>query len=161
MTSFLETTSKWLDRLVSWMVIFLLGLMVIITTAGVIWRYGFNSALSWSEELGRYLLVWVSFLGATLATYQKSHIGITLFFDRLPAKVQFWIEVIVDLIIILFMGALLVGGIKTLPFIHVRTAPTLFIPMSIPYLIMPFSAGVIIFHILVRLIIDFNKRGGG
>lgn len=158
MISLLETTSKWLDRLASWMVIFLLSIMVIVTSAGVISRYGFNSALCWTEELGRYLLVWVSFLGATLATYKKSHIGISLVFDRLPLKVQFWIGAIVDIIILLFMSSILIGGIKILPFIHVRIAPTLSIPMSVPYLIMPFSAGVIIFHILVQLIISFKKE---
>ncbi|MBU0462064.1 MAG: TRAP transporter small permease [Proteobacteria bacterium] len=158
MTSLLETTSKWLDRLASWMVILFLSFMVIVTTTGVISRYGFNSALSWSEELGRYLLVWISFLGATLATYKESHIGISLVFDRFPIRGQFWVGVIVDIIIILFMGSILIGGIKTLPFIHVRISPTLTIPMSVPYLIMPFSAGVIIFHIQVRLVISFKKR---
>ncbi len=158
MISALETISKWLDRLLSWMLIFILSVMVVVTTAGVIWRYGLNNALSWSEELGCYLLVWVSFLGAALGTSHGSHIGITLVFDRLPLKVQFWIGAIVDIIIIFFMGSILIGGIKTLPFIHARISTTLFIPMSIPYLVMPFSAGVIIFYIIARLITGFKKR---
>lgn len=158
MNLLLEMTSKWINRLVSWMLVALLSLMITVTTAGVISRYGFNSALSWSEELGRYLLVWISFLGATLATYKKSHIGISIVFDRLSLRFQFWVGVIVDLIVILFMGTILIGGIKMLPFIHARTAPTLSIPMSIPYLIMPIAAGVIIFHILIRLVIGFRKK---
>lgn len=144
------SASAWLDRAVSWMVVGLLGVMVIITTAGVVSRYGFNAALSWSEELGRYLLVWVSFLGASLATYRGSHIGISILFDRLPARVRSWLAVFTDIVIVLFMSSVLTGGIKTLPMIHMRTAPTLSLPMSLPYLIMPVSAGIIIFHILAR-----------
>ena len=140
------------------MLIFILSVMVVVTSAGVFWRYGLNSALSWSEELGCYLLVWVSFLGAALATSRGSHIGIALVFDRLSLKARFWIQVIVDMIIIFFMSSILAGGIKILPSIHARTATTLPIPMSIPYLVMPFSAGVIIFYILVRLITGFKKR---
>ena len=158
MISLLEKTSEWLDRLASWMVILLLTIMVVVTTAGVICRYGINSALSWSEELGRYLLVWVSFLGATLATYKRNHIGITLVYDRLPPTVQFWLGALVDIIIVIFMGSILFGGIETLPLIRMRTAPTLFIPMSIPYLIMPVSAAMIMLHLLVRLSADVLRR---
>lgn len=140
------------------MLIFILFVMVVVTSAGVFWRYGLNSALSWSEELGCYLLVWVSFLGAALATSRGNHIGIALVFDRLPQKIQFWIMVMVDMIIIFFMSSIFIGGLKILPSIHARTATTLSIPMSIPYLVMPFSAGVIIFYILVRLITGFKKR---
>lgn len=149
---FFSTASAWLDRAVSGLVVALLTVMVAVTTAGVVSRYGFNSALSWSEELGRYLLVWISFLGAGLATYRGSHIGISILFDRLPKKARQWLVVFTDGVIVLFMGAVLAGGIKTLPMIHVRTAPTLSVPMSLPYLIMPVATGIIIFHILARLV---------
>jgi len=156
--SLLEKIAKWLDRLVAYIVIVLLICMVVTTSAGVFWRYALNSALSWSEELGRFLLVWISFLGAALATYRGAHIGINVIFDMLPPRVQLWLGRIVDVMIITFMGSILVNGVKILPAVHVRVAPTLFIHMSMPYLIMPVSAGIIIFQMLVHLLIGPDKR---
>ncbi|MCD6297002.1 MAG: TRAP transporter small permease [Deltaproteobacteria bacterium] len=156
--SLLKTIAKWLDRLVVYTVIVLLVSMVVTTSAGVFWRYILNSALSWSEELGRFLLVWVSFLGAALATYRGAHIGINVIFDMLPPHVQLWLSRIVDFMIIIFMGSILLNGVKILPIVHVRVAPTLFIHMSTPYLIMPVSAGIIIFQIFVRLLNSIDKR---
>ena len=148
----LMIVSKWLDRLVVVVVIMLLICMVLITSAGVFWRYGLNSALSWSEELARFLLIWVSFLGAALATYRDAHIGISVVFDRLPPLVQRWVERIVNLIILLFMGAILVYGIKFLPDVAFRVAPTLQVRMNIPYLILPISSAIIMFQMLVKMI---------
>ncbi len=155
----LEKSATWLDRLVCLAVIVLLCCMVTVTSAGVFWRYALNSALSWSEELARFLLVWVSFLGAALATYRGSHIGINILFDRLPPRAQLWLGRIVDAMIIMFVGSVLIGGIKILPFVSMRVAPTLHIPMSIPYLIMPIAAGIILFQVFVRLLIGSRERG--
>ena len=146
------TAAKKVDRLVSWIVMGLLICMILTTSAGVLWRYGFNSALSWTEELSRFLLVWVSFLGAAMATYRGSHIGIAVVFDRLPAVAQLWVSRIVDIMVIAYMGCVLMGGIKILPFVHVRVAATLPFPMSVPYCVMPLSAALIIFYMLTHLL---------
>jgi TRAP-type C4-dicarboxylate transport system permease small subunit len=148
----LTRVSKWLDHLVAGAVIVLLMCMVVITSAGVLWRYGFNSALSWSEELARFLLIWVSFLGAALATYRDAHIGISVVFDRLPPFTQRWVERIVNVIILLFMGAILVYGIQFLPDVSLRIAPTLQVRMNIPYLVLPISSAIMMFQLLVKMI---------
>jgi TRAP-type C4-dicarboxylate transport system permease small subunit len=148
----LTIMSKWLDHLVAMIVIGLLICMVGVTSAGVLWRYGFNSALSWSEELARFLLIWVSFLGAALATYRDAHIGISVVFDRLPPLFQRWVERLVNVIILLFLGAILVHGIKFLPDVSLRTAPTLQLRMDIPYLVLPISSAIMMFHLLVKMI---------
>jgi TRAP-type C4-dicarboxylate transport system permease small subunit len=49
-------------------------------------RYLFNYVASWSEEVPRYLLVWIGFLGAALAVRQKEHIGFDYVFNRLPDR---------------------------------------------------------------------------
>ena len=151
MKEFMTRLSSRLDRLVRWTTAALLCIMVAVTTAGVISRYGFNSALSWSEELARYLLVWISFLGAAIAAHDNSHIGISFLVDRLPPGLRNQVAAVTDLMVIVFTGAILTGGIRILPLIHARTAPTLGIPMSLPYAIMPLACGAIIIHTWVRL----------
>ncbi len=137
-----------------------LATMLITTSAGVFWRYALNSALSWSEELGRYLLVWLSFLGAAMATYRGAHIGISAFVNLLPQKSRVWVARTVEAIIIVFVGAILLNGITILPQMSIRIAPTLLIRMDIPYLIIPVSAGIILFHLIVRLIAGFKETSG-
>lgn len=158
MVALLAGIARSIDRVVGVVVVFLLVVMLVTTSAGVFWRYILNSALSWSEELGRYLLVWVSFLGAALATYRGAHIGIQAFLNLLPAPLQIWIGRVVDALIILFMAAILLGGIEILPATAIRIAPTLSIRMNIPYLVLPISAGIILFDVLVHLVEGFTKQ---
>jgi TRAP-type transport system small permease protein len=152
MLLYLKTFARGLDRLVAFTVVALLVAMTAITSAGVFWRYIMNDALSWAEELGCYMLVWVSFLGAALATYRGTHIGIDVVYDRLPRWAQRILDILVNGAIVVFMGAILLSSLKILPVVHTRISPTLFISMDIPYLVLPVAAGLIIFQTLVRMI---------
>jgi TRAP-type transport system small permease protein len=148
----LKTFARGLDRLVAFIVVALLVVMTAITSAGVFWRYVMNDALSWAEELGCYMLVWVSFLGAALATYRGAHIGIDIVYDRLPGWAQRLLDFSVNSAIIIFMGAIFLSSLKIIPVVHTRISPTLFVTMDIPYLVLPVSAGIIIFQTLVRML---------
>jgi TRAP-type C4-dicarboxylate transport system permease small subunit len=152
MLLYLKTFARGLDRLVAFIVVALLVVMTAITSAGVFWRYIMNDALSWAEELGCYMLVWVSFLGAALATYRGTHIAIDVVYDRLPRWAQRILDILVNGTIVVFMGAILLSSLKILPVVHTRISPTLFISMDIPYLVLPVSAGIIIFQTLVRML---------
>ncbi len=148
----LKTLGRGLDRLVAFVVVALLVVMTIVTSAGVFWRYVMNDALSWAEELGCYMLVWVSFLGAALATYRGAHIGIDVVYDRLPRWGRRVLDLSVNSAIIIFMGAILLSSLKILPVVHTRISPTLFVSMDIPYLVLPVSAGIILIQTLVRML---------
>lgn len=152
MIRLLKTLSRGLDRLVGYAVVVLLVVMTAVTSAGVFWRYVMNDALSWAEELGCYMLVWVSFLGAALATYRGAHIGIDVVYDRIPRPAQRLLDVAVNGAIVVFMGAILLSSLRILPVVKTRISPTLSVSMDIPYLVLPVSAGIIIFQTLVRML---------
>lgn len=152
MVLYLKTIARGLDRLVALIVVALLVVMTAITSAGVFWRYVMNDSLSWAEELGCYMLVWVSFLGAALATYRGTHIGIDVVYDRLPRWAQRLLNILVNGAIVVFMGAIFLSSLKILPVVHTRISPTLFVSMDIPYLVLPVAAGIIIFQTLVRML---------
>ena len=59
-----------------------------ITTFTVFTRYLINYVPSWSEEIPRYLLVWITYLGAALAIKYKEHISLDVFFNLLPLKAR-------------------------------------------------------------------------
>ncbi len=67
------------------LIVVMLGLMVVITTAQIVCRTFFTS-LSWSDEVTRYLLIWSTFLGATCVYRHGGNIAITFIQDMVPKK---------------------------------------------------------------------------
>lgn len=86
-----QRLSKLLNRFEDLVLILMFAAMVIIIFVQVIMRYGFNNSLSWSEELGKFLFVWLSWFGISIGARRGEHIKITMFTDKLsfvPAQVM-------------------------------------------------------------------------
>ncbi|MEY2683801.1 MAG: 2,3-diketo-L-gulonate transporter small permease protein YiaM [Pseudomonadota bacterium] len=77
---FINTYTRLLGAL---MVVFL-ALMVVMVFGNVVMRYGFNSGITLSEELSRWLFVWMTFLGAVVALNERGHLGTDSLIARLP-----------------------------------------------------------------------------
>ena len=61
-----------------------LALMVLLVFGNVVLRYAFNSGISVSEEVSRWLFIWVTFLGAIVALREHAHLGTDMLVSRLP-----------------------------------------------------------------------------
>ena len=61
----------------------MLALMVVLVFGNVVLRYGFNSGINLSEELSRWLFVWMTFLGAVVAVNERGHLGTDMLVGRL------------------------------------------------------------------------------
>lgn len=73
-----------LVRSLEWLLISMLGLMVVLVFMNVVLRYGFNSGITFSEEVSRFLFVWVVFVGSVLTLRDNGHLGVHSFTKRLP-----------------------------------------------------------------------------
>ena len=73
-----------LCRLFSFLMVAALALMVVMVFGNVVLRYGFNSGITVSEELSRWLFVWMTFLGAVVALRAHGHLGTDSLVSRLP-----------------------------------------------------------------------------
>jgi TRAP-type C4-dicarboxylate transport system permease small subunit len=62
--------------------------MCILTFGNVLLRYGFNSGIASSDEIARLLLVWLTFIGAVLAMYEGTHIGVDMLVRRVPLPMK-------------------------------------------------------------------------
>ncbi|MFC7462135.1 TRAP transporter small permease [Hydrogenophaga defluvii] len=75
-------------RSLSVLMVVCLALMVVMVFGNVVMRYGFNSGLTLSEELSRWLFVWMTFLGAVVALNERGHLGTDSLIARLPEAGQ-------------------------------------------------------------------------
>jgi len=103
---------KYYDYLLDWIRIIVKYIMLVMATSifviilfTVFSRYLSNYVLSWSEEVPRYLLVWIGFLGAALAVDRKDHIGFDYLFNKLPTHGR------EKLMLVLNLGVALIGWI--------------------------------------------------
>jgi TRAP-type transport system small permease protein len=80
----LQTLIDRLCRVLSFVMVVFLALMVIMVFGNVVLRYGFNSGITVSEELSRWLFVWMTFLGSLIAVRNHAHLGTDTLVARLP-----------------------------------------------------------------------------
>ncbi|MFM2119019.1 MAG: hypothetical protein RL722_487 [Pseudomonadota bacterium] len=71
-------------RALEWLLVILLALMVVLVFGNVVMRYAFNSGITVSEEVSRWLFVWMTFLGAIVALREHGHLGTDMLTSRLP-----------------------------------------------------------------------------
>lgn len=91
------------------MFLMLLG-MVGLVFMNVILRYFFNSGITWSEEMARYLFVWLIFIGAIGAMRDNAHLGVDTLIKRLKPSGQKIVYLLGQVLIFIIMAMLAVGS---------------------------------------------------
>ncbi len=143
-----RTINKWVEYS-----LFGLGFtMTLIVAVQVFCRYALNHSLFWAEELSRYLLVWLTFLGASVAYRRKVHPGIDVIYHRLPVIIQKIFSNTVHFISIAFFGVMIFYGVKFSYFVRLQISPALYIPKWVIFCIIPFSGLILLIHSLTFLV---------
>jgi len=87
----LQTYERLLDGIsaaVKWIMLAMASVIFVVICATVFTRYVLNLVPSWSEEVPRYMLVWITYLGAALCVRYQEHISLDIFFKLLPVRVR-------------------------------------------------------------------------
>lgn len=125
----------------------------------VIARYCFFTSFVWSEEISRYMMIWLTFIGSAYAVSKQDHINIDILSEYFK-KHGFDVRVVLNVLILGFLIVCVFYGIKLV--ISTYTAdqmtPAIGFPMFIVYLIVVISLIVAAFHALVRVIDFFAKK---
>lgn len=128
---------------------FLMTIMTIDVLWGVFTRYAMGSQASWSEELARFLLIWIGILGAAYASGQNMHLAIDLLSPKLEGKSKLRLAIAIRILIILFaFFVLVVGGFRLIYVTQVlgQMSPALQVPMTIVYAVVPISGLIIVYY---------------
>ena len=151
--------SNAIDRAMVGMVFLIVAAMVIVTTLQVVFRVVFN-ALTWSEELSRYLLVWGTFFGATLAYKRGNHIAVTFIIDFFPTRLRVWFNVFTYLLSLAFFVVVAQQGLNMISMQVFQVSPALGMPMQYVYWSIPLSLGIMIIHSFAGIADELQKAFG-
>lgn len=142
------------DFIEKWVLIILTLIMVTVIAAQVFTRYVMGDALYWSEELGKFIFVWISWLGVSAGMKENEHIQVKLVHDALLkkglVKPEVGLELIMNLCWFITSAIVTYYGIEIVE-MQMNTGvygASTGIPMWIPYLCVPISG----FVVCIRLI---------
>ena len=157
---------RWIDlycRALKVMVVLCLAVMVVLVFTNVVLRYVFNSGIATSEELSRWLLVWLTFLGAIVALRQHAHLGVDTLVRALPPRGKLLCFVISYALMLYADSLLTIGSWKQAVLTFHDSAPASGISVGLFFyssgLVFGISAAVILLHDLARVLTGCCERG--
>lgn len=137
-----------MDTMVNWILALIMTAMLVVVSAQVWYRFVLNNPLAWSEELARYLFVWISFLGSAVGVRMRVHLGIDLIDKILTSGGRTVMTVLVNLLIQIFLVVVIFWGIKILKVVQFQKSASMGIPMTWPYLAVPVGSGLMLLNSL-------------
>lgn len=143
--------SECLDTFCGGICIFCVAAMVLLTGAQIACRLWFT-ALAWSEELTRYLMVWATFLGASCVYRRMGHINVTVVRDLFPPFCQKAMVVVCHLLCAAFFIAAAKFGLDYMGVQSRQLSAALRIPIRWMYLAIPIGCGIMTIHVIDLLL---------
>jgi TRAP-type C4-dicarboxylate transport system permease small subunit len=149
---------KALDAFLAGAVYVLTTLLLIVMTAQVLWRYAFNDPIYWSEELARYLFVWLTFLAASMAFRDRKHMAVDLIQPFLSPTARKWQGAIITSLLAVFFAVVLVISPEILRITFDQPSASLSIPIALLYLSFPFSILIMLIYLILDVVENRKAR---
>lgn len=147
--------NKIIDNFEEYFCVWSLAIMTILVFIQVVMRYVFQNSLSWSEELARYIFLWLSWVGASYAVKERSHFRVEMFADLLKGKPRKIFELFVLLVWFSFCLFLAYQGSMITRHLIIRKqlSAAMEIPMAWAYASVPVGS----FLMAARLVVEIHK----
>lgn len=147
----MQTFEKWFVAANRWALILLLAGMAVIVFSNVTLRYMTNFSIVWAEEVARYAMIWMTFLGAGLALRHGGHVAITNLPDALGEPAQKGFRALLCLILASFCAAMIWIGYDYMSRMQFQMTPATRISYRYVYAAIPAGFFLIIVHLLFIL----------
>jgi TRAP-type transport system small permease protein len=142
-----------LERIFVWLnaaaVIGCLTGMVLVVGANVALRFSTNHSLSWSDEVARYLMIWMTFLGAGLALRQGGHVAITNLHDVISTRAQRILRAAIVAVLLFFFAYMVQVGWDYMQRSQYQITPAMRLSFRYVYAAMPVGFSLLILHLLL------------
>ena len=144
----LSAFDRQLIRLNRWCVIAMLAAMAVIVFANVALRFLTDHSILWAEEASRFLMIWLTFLGAGLVLRYGAHVGIDTLQERFPRHAPLFRAIIFGVLLAL-LAALVWLGARYVLRTWEQTTPVLQVPYGAIYLALPIGFALMIVHLVL------------
>jgi TRAP-type C4-dicarboxylate transport system permease small subunit len=137
------------DRAVRALLALLLAVMVASVTWQIVSRYVLTSPSSWTEELARFMLIWIGLVGGAYAYRRGMHLGLELLAERLAGRARTLHAALVHVAVAIFAAFVLVGGganLVALTYSLAQYSPALGLPMAVVYCALPLSGILLLLY---------------
>ena len=148
-----------IDKFIEWLSIILMSFMLLLTFANVVGRYVFTKSIFYSEELARFLFVWVVFLGAAIIIKDKGHVAVTFLSEKLKGrKSGKLLEIFIGICGFIFITIVFFGGVTLSKTMNIYSSSAMQIPMGYVYYAIPIGAGIMMIHHFKNFLSLFAKK---
>jgi TRAP-type C4-dicarboxylate transport system permease small subunit len=134
-------------------------LMVILTFLQVVFRYAIEQPLSWSEEGAKYLFMWATYMGASVAFYEGKHINVSLFTDLFATRVKAALLLLADIFCLWFLAVFVYQGfiVSQRVFMLGQFSPSMpWLPTGVTYLAIPVGCFFMFCNVLAYAVRHFH-----
>ena len=134
------------------LIVLFVSLMVIDVNIGVFYRYVLNSAISWTEELSRYCMVWAAYLGMSFALRDNQHMGLSFVVEKFSRKGRCYLELVSRIIMMIFLIVVFRYSLSHLKIVKIQSSPSMEISMFWPYLAVTVGMGLMMLENLRHIL---------
>jgi C4-dicarboxylate transporter DctQ subunit len=155
-----ERLDEAMARVEQTLMVTFLGFMILIAFLQIILRNFFSTGLDWGDSLLRNLVLWVGFIGATLATKEGKHINLDVVSRGLPSLAKNVVALITHLFSLIVCCGLTYAALKFIKNeVQMKNMTFLNIPAWVPEMILPITFGLMTFRFGLRSFKDLSERG--
>lgn len=150
----IEALASFIERL-SLFISVIFGIsMVLIVFIGVVARYAMHNPFVWTEELSRFLMIWMVLIGMSVVTRNRENLSVEFLVLKLPLVVQRIVKFINEILILYFLYILTVEGFQMAVKAKMQVAPSLGITMFYPLLCIPVGGILTMIQLGFQMLID-------
>ncbi len=157
----MDALRRVMDKGLGWFLVGLMSLALVNVLWQVFTRWALNDPSAWTEELARYLLVWIGLIGAGYAAGRHLHLAIDLLPSALSGRRRRALALLIDGLVLLFAAfAMVVGGVRlmSLTLLMDQTSAALGVRLGYVYLAIPLSGAVIALYAAMSIIDRLRNR---
>ena len=158
----MKKITKIYDSLEAFVLVLALAFSTLLIFVQVIFRYVLNDSITWSEELARYIFIWMIWLGTSVSMKQKEHIRMDMLMNAVHGKGKLVLDLVSGIIMLAFCIFLVKYGWDLVASMMSRgnKSVALRLPMWIVYSSLPFSQLIVALRLIGSIVSDAGKLFG-
>ncbi|MBU3113948.1 TRAP transporter small permease [Clostridium lacusfryxellense] len=155
----MQTIRKYTDKVIEYICISFIAIMTTLVTWQVITRYFFKSPNAYTEQICKYMFIWLVLLASAYVFGKKEHMSIVFLREKFTGRAAVKVNIIIELIVIIFaIGVLVVGGFNNTLLTMGQSDSVLPITIGMIYMMLPISGLLTVMYSICNIMDILNGK---